>query len=74
MPEREVEAHLIGRRYDCGECGEEMVRKDNYALASAPMRYAHICPNGHIENLPRIYPAYDVVITDGPRTRDGQRP
>lgn len=66
MPGRDVEAHLIGKRYDCDECGQEMERADDVALMTAPPRYRHRCPNGHEALLVRSYPAFDFLITERP--------
>lgn len=63
MAQRDVKAHVIGRRYDCDHCGEEMVRHGNTVLTSFPEQHPHICPNGHTANLTRSYPSYDVLIT-----------
>ena len=64
MPEREVAAHVIGKRYNCDECGAEMFRDSaSGALLTSPPRYPHRCSNGHVANLTRTYPGYDILIT-----------
>jgi len=67
MSERDVKAELIGRRYDCDECGQEMTRDPSVGMLTVnPPRYVHVCANGHRANLTRSYPGYDVFITQEP--------
>lgn len=66
MAEREVAADLIGARYDCDECGEEMTCDHNTVLLTHPPKYQHRCPNGHEKTLLRIYPHYRVLISQEP--------
>lgn len=65
VAERRVQARLIGVRYDCDECGEE-VEFTGTCLPVAPPTYQHRCQNGHTKNLPRTYPGHGVLITDEP--------
>ena len=69
VAEREVAAYVIGKRYDCDECGAEMYRDGDYALASWPPKFPHRCGNGHVANLTRTYPGHDVLITNEPVPR-----
>ena len=71
MAEREVAAYVIGKRYDCDECGAEQVRDmENSAVhTSWPPRYPHRCANGHVAHLTRSYPGHDVLITQEPVQR-----
>jgi hypothetical protein len=63
MAERDVKATVIGRRYDCDTCGQEMIRVPNAPmLVSSPPQYVHRCENGHVKNLSRAYPGYDIFI------------
>ena len=66
MSEREVAAYLIGRRYDCDDCGEEMTRSSHVVAMTMPPKYPHACPNGHVASLDRQYPTYDVLIGQDP--------
>ncbi|GAA1138566.1 hypothetical protein [Nocardioides aquiterrae] len=78
MAEREVAAYVIGKRYDCDECGAEMVRDgvDPTVLTTWPPKYPHRCANGHVANLTRSYPGHNVLITneDVPRAIRRRQP
>lgn len=71
MAEREVAAYVIGKRYECDECGAEMVRdeENSSVLTTWPPKYPHKCANGHVAHLLRSYPGYDVLITNEPVPR-----
>lgn len=67
VAEREVQAHLVGKRYDCDECGSEVARTDDASMLTTwPPKYRHQCPNGHVADLQRPYPGYDILITQEP--------
>ena len=61
MAERMVMAELVGLRYDCNECGEEMTA--NGETLSDGQR-VHKCANGHTVALPKVYPGYDILLTN----------
>lgn len=69
MGEHEVRAEVIGKRYDCDECGEEMFRDGDFVQATWPPKYPHKCANGHVAHLLRSYPGHDVLITQEPVPR-----
>jgi hypothetical protein len=62
MSERKVKAELVGRRYDCDECGAEMEAEGFAVSTGYATDYGHRCANGHQKYLKRSYPGYDVVL------------
>ena len=62
MGEITVPAEVVGRRYLCDECGEEMHRYGDSVLMSNPPKYPHTCRHSHVAHLSRSYPGWDMLI------------